>query len=62
MLPQRIVRASAFRHGLSAARRVPTIQRRTYLPSEYTDKKILDEKFPDPPSMTAAQDPDMVSG
>lgn len=61
MLSQRLVRASALRHGFSAARRLPTIQRRTFLPSEYTDRKTLDAKYPDPPQMDAAQDPDMVS-
>lgn len=61
MLPQRIVRASALRNSISAARRLPTIQRRCFLPHAYTDKKTIDEKYPEPPSMTEAEDPGMVS-
>lgn len=60
MLSQRLMRASALRNGLSAARRLPTLQRRTYLP-EYNDRKNLDARYPDPPRMDAAQDPEMVS-
>lgn len=61
MLPQRIARASALRSGMAAARRLPTIQRRTFLPEQYTDKKVIDAKYPEPPSMTEAEDPGMVS-
>lgn len=61
MLPQQLVRATALRNGLSAARRLPTIQRRAFLPNQYTDKKIIDEKYPEPPRLSAAQDPEMVS-
>ncbi|KAF7561416.1 hypothetical protein G7046_g2725 [Stylonectria norvegica] len=62
MLPQRIVRASALRNGMSAARWVPIIQRRTFLPAVYTDKKTVDEKFPEAPSMTEAEDPEQNGG
>ena len=62
MLPQRIVRTSALRNSLMAARRAPIVQRRGFLPTQYSDKKTLDEKYPDPPQMSAAEDPDMVSG
>jgi len=61
MLPQRIARASALRSGMAAARRLPTIQRRTFLPEQYTDKKVIDAKYPEPPSLTEAEDPGMVS-
>lgn len=61
MLPQRIVRASALRSGMTAARLLPTIQRRTFLPASYTDKKVIDAKYPDGPSLTEAEDPGMVS-
>lgn len=61
MLPQRIARASALRSGMAAARRLPTIQRRTFLPDQYTDKKVIDQKYPEAPSMTEAEDPGMVS-
>lgn len=60
MLPQRIARASALRSSLMAARRLPTTQRRTFLPYQFTDKKIIEEKYPEPPSMTEAEDPEMV--
>ncbi|RSL93020.1 hypothetical protein BHE90_001541 [Fusarium euwallaceae] len=62
MLPQRIVRASALRSGMTAARRLPTIQRRTFLPASYTDKKIIDAKYPDGPSLSEAEDPGMNGG
>lgn len=60
MLPQRIVRTSALRNALAGARRAPIVQRRGYLPTQYSDKKVLDEKYPDPPSLTEAEDPGMV--
>ncbi|CAG1961571.1 unnamed protein product [Fusarium graminearum] len=62
MLPQRIARASALRSGMAAARRLPTIQRRTFLPDQYTDKKVIDQKYPEAPSMTEAEDPGMNGG
>ncbi len=61
MLPQRIVRTSALRNSLAAARRAPIVQRRGFLPPHYSDKKTLDEKYPEPPQMTEAEDPGMVS-
>ena len=61
MLPQRIVRASALRTSLAAARRVPTTQRRGFLPDAYTSKKTMDDKFPDPATLSEAEDPGMVS-
>lgn len=61
MLSQRVIRASALRSGMAAARRLPIVQRRTFLPSEYTDRKTLDAKYPDPTRLSATQDPDMVS-
>uniref|UniRef100_A0A8H7K7Q7 Uncharacterized protein n=1 Tax=Bionectria ochroleuca TaxID=29856 RepID=A0A8H7K7Q7_BIOOC len=62
MLSQRVIRASALRSGIAAARRLPIVQRRTFLPSEYTDRKTLDAKYPDPTRLSAAQDPDMNGG
>ncbi|KAH7150254.1 hypothetical protein B0J13DRAFT_549816 [Dactylonectria estremocensis] len=62
MLPQRIVRASALRSGMSAARRLPTIQRRCFLPHSYTDAKTIDEKYPEPPRLSDAEDPGMNGG
>jgi NADH dehydrogenase (ubiquinone) 1 beta subcomplex subunit 8 len=46
---------------MTAARRLPTIQRRTFLPDQYTDKKVIDQKYPEPPSLSEAEDPGMVS-
>ncbi|KAF4127014.1 NADH dehydrogenase (ubiquinone) 1 beta subcomplex subunit 8 [Geosmithia morbida] len=62
MLSQRVVRASALRSGMSAAQRLPMIQRRGFLPPQYSDPKVLDAKYPGPPSLTAAQDPEMNGG
>jgi NADH dehydrogenase (ubiquinone) 1 beta subcomplex subunit 8 len=62
MLSQRLVRAAALRNGTAAARRLPAIQRRTFLPSSFSDKKVYDEKFPDLPKLSAAEDPEMVRG
>lgn len=59
MLPQRIARTS-MRRCLAASRQAPIAQRRAYLPSHYADKKTLDEKYPDAPQMSAAEDPEMV--
>ena len=46
---------------MAAAKRLPMIQQRGFLPPQYSEEKILDEKFPGPPKLSAAQDPDMVS-
>ncbi|UNI17069.1 hypothetical protein JDV02_003448 [Purpureocillium takamizusanense] len=62
MLPQRIARASALRNGLAAARRLPVAQRRAFTPASYTDKKTLDEKYPDRQVLSEAEDPGMNGG
>ncbi|KAM0487074.1 hypothetical protein ACHAPX_000342 [Trichoderma viride] len=62
MLPQRLVRASALRNTLAASRRLPTIQRRGFLPSQFSDKKLIDEKYPDPVRPSEAEDPGMNGG
>jgi hypothetical protein len=31
------------------------------MPAQYSDKKVLEEKYPDPPALSAAEDPEMVS-
>ncbi|KAH7312634.1 NADH:ubiquinone oxidoreductase 20.1kD subunit [Stachybotrys elegans] len=61
MLSQRLVRATALRSNL-AARRLPVIQQRTFIPPQYSDRKILDEKYPEHPGMSAAEDPEMNGG
>lgn len=63
MLSRHIVRASPFRAAaLPAARRLPLIQQRTFLPESMVGRKKMDEKYPDSdyPKLTAAEDPDMV--
>lgn len=62
MLSRRIVRATAF--GLRAARALPVTQRRTFIPEEMSSKKVTEQYYPssDYPSLTAAEDPDMVRG
>ncbi|KAH6847203.1 NADH dehydrogenase-like protein [Chaetomium sp. MPI-CAGE-AT-0009] len=65
MLSRHIVRASPFRAAaLPAARRLPFIQQRTFLPESMVGKKKIDEKYPDSdyPTLTPAEDPDMNGG
>ncbi|KAI8628011.1 hypothetical protein F5Y19DRAFT_439197 [Xylariaceae sp. FL1651] len=60
MLPQRIARTSVLRAAsMAASRRLPIVQQRTFLPPSLNDKKILDEKFPDHPTLSEAEDPGM---
>ncbi|CAN8099691.1 unnamed protein product [Discula destructiva] len=63
MLSRRIARASASRSATTAiaARRLPLVQTRTFLP-RYNDK--VDTMYPDSdyPSLTEAQDPGMNGG
>ena len=62
MLSRRVVRATPF--GLRAARALPFTQRRTFLPEEMAGKKVTEQHYPssDYPSLTAAEDPEMVCG
>lgn len=69
MLSQRVARAAGLHRGFAAvARTAPPVrvqpwaaaQRRGFTPYAY-DKKVVDEMFPDPPTLTEAEDPDMVS-
>lgn len=44
-----------------AARRLPAIQQRTFLPDSITGQGgVLDEKYPDYPTLTEKEDPGMV--
>ncbi|KAL7629607.1 hypothetical protein AAE478_001129 [Parahypoxylon ruwenzoriense] len=61
MLPYRIARASALRSASLAARRLPIIQQRTFIPPSINSQAIIEEKYPDHPALTNAEDPDMVS-
>lgn len=58
MLSRRIVRASALQKSLEAARRLPVVQQRTFFPEVM--KGRLDERYPDPPTLTDAEDPQQV--
>jgi NADH dehydrogenase (ubiquinone) 1 beta subcomplex subunit 8 len=63
MLSRQIVRASPFRAAvLPAARRLPLIQQRTFLPESMVGRSKIDEKYPDSdyPTLSPAEDPEMV--
>lgn len=36
------------------------IQRRTFMPAGMYDKKVIEAKYPSRPTLTDAEDPDMV--
>lgn len=61
MLSRRIVRAAPIRTTTLSARRVPLIQQRTFLPDSVTGQSRMDERYPDPATLTDAEDPGMVS-
>ena len=61
MLSRRIVRAAPIRATTFAARRIPLIQQRTFLPDSITGKGRLEERYPDYPTLSDAEDPEMVS-
>ncbi|KAI1265855.1 NADH:ubiquinone oxidoreductase 20.1kD subunit [Xylariaceae sp. FL1019] len=42
---------------MAASRRLPILQRRTFLPSTLNDNKELEERYPDNPTLTEAEDP-----
>lgn len=61
MLPSRIVRASPFRSTtLAAARRLPIVQQRSFIPPSINSKALTEEKYPDPETLTEAEDPGQV--
>ncbi|KAG7112750.1 hypothetical protein HYQ45_017125 [Verticillium longisporum] len=66
MLSRRIARVSTIRSTGAAlaapARRLPTIQQRTFFPDGINDKKTLEAKYPDYPALTEAEDPGMNGG
>lgn len=63
MLSRRIVRAAPTRTTTTtlAVRRVPLIQQRTFLPDSVTGQSRMEERYPDPATLTDAEDPGMVS-
>ncbi len=64
MLPLRLARAAPLRGPLATKQltvaRLPIVQRRTFLPDSITARNQLDEKYPEDPVLTAAEDPEMV--
>ena len=58
MLSRPVARASALR---CATRRLPLVQSRAFFPKSLNDSAILEEKYPDPPVFTEAEDPGQVS-
>lgn len=62
MLSQRIARVATIRGAAQAVRRTPIVQRRTFFPPSFNDRKVLEEKYPDYPELSDAEDPNMVSG
>lgn len=66
MLSRRIARVSTIRSASAAlaapAQRLPALQqRRTFFPDGINDRKTIEEKYPDYPQLSPAEDPDMVS-
>ncbi|KAI0903253.1 hypothetical protein F4823DRAFT_619335 [Ustulina deusta] len=63
MLYQRVARASVLRAAsMAASRRLPIVQQRTFLPESFNDKKLIDQKYPDHPNLSDAEDPGMNGG
>jgi NADH dehydrogenase (ubiquinone) 1 beta subcomplex subunit 8 len=64
MLSRRVMRASPFRAAAlpAAARRLPFIQQRGFLPESMAGRSKIDEKYPDSdyPTLSPEEDPDMV--
>lgn len=61
MLSRRIASASIRSAASFGAKPLPLVQRRTFFPPQMNSPKIVDEKYPDYPKLTDAEDPDMVS-
>jgi NADH dehydrogenase (ubiquinone) 1 beta subcomplex subunit 8 len=45
-----------------ASRRLPIVQQRTFFPESFTDKRVIEDKFPDQPTLTEAEDPGQTGG
>lgn len=46
--------------ALAAAQRLPLVQQRTFIPPSINSKAVIEEKYPDDPILTDAEDPGMV--
>lgn len=63
MLYPRVARASVLRAAsMAASRRLPIVQQRTFFPEEWANKKAVEEKYPEQPTLTDAEDPGMNGG
>ncbi|PHH66735.1 hypothetical protein CDD81_5867 [Ophiocordyceps australis] len=65
MLSTRLVRVAALRSSLTAPasqRLLSTTQRRSFFPNDHSTRRVLDEKYPEPPHLTEAEDPGMNGG
>jgi hypothetical protein len=60
MIAGRLSRAATLRHAALPPRWIPVVQKRGFTPPSFTSKKIIDEKYPDYPKLTEAEDPGMV--
>lgn len=62
MLSRRIARAVPLRQAALAARRLPAVQQRSFIPSSMTGPAVIEEKYPDSdyPRLTEKEDPEMV--
>jgi hypothetical protein len=60
MLSLRVARSAQLRSAALAARRLPIVQQRTFLPESINGPAVVDQKYPDYPKLTDAEDPGMV--
>lgn len=61
MLSRRIASASSRSAVSFGAKPLPLVQRRTFFPPQMNSPKIIDEKYPEYPKLTDAEDPGQVS-
>lgn len=60
MLSRRIASASTQVAANIGAKPLPLIQRRTFFPPKMNSPKVIEEKYPEHPKFTDAEDPEMV--
>lgn len=61
MLSRRIASAATRSAVSTGAKPLPLVQRRTFFPPQMNSPKVIDEKYPDHPKLTEAEDPGQVS-
>ncbi|TPX16126.1 uncharacterized protein E0L32_004121 [Thyridium curvatum] len=62
MLSRRVASAAPLRQAAVAARRLPMVQQRTFIPRQINDPAITEQKYPAYPSLTEAEDPNQNGG